>query len=77
MLEVIQLMFRGYIVYNMAKVEDKLIISSIPFQIIVFNLIFFKESPMLTSYDANAQVHGTVDLWEKHVETPGRLFDIF
>ena len=37
----------------------------------------------MTSYDANAQVHRTFDLWEKHdgkcvyVGIPEGLFDIF
>ena len=37
----------------------------------------------MTSYDANAQVHQTFDLWEKHgdkcvyVRIPDRRFDIF
>ena len=50
---------------------------------LLFSIGFFNESPMITSYDTNAQVHRTFDLWKKHdgkcdyVRIPERLFDIF
>ena len=57
---------------------NNLIVSSIPFQIIIFNEIFRGKT-----CDTNAQVHQTFDLEEKHggkcvyIRIPEQLFHIF
>ena len=52
----------------LAKVEDEYPNCTLffHFQIIVV-IGFFELSPLMTSYDINAQVHRTFDLWENMV----------